>query len=74
MLSASLHLPRCCESSERLSEFLDGELDERARHEIARHLASCEACAQLAVDLAATIHALHGLRPSSDGDRQSGPN
>jgi anti-sigma factor RsiW len=69
MSSASLHLPRCCETSERLSEFLDDELDENARHEVALHLAACEACAQLAVELAATVHALHELRSCPDPER-----
>lgn len=62
MPTPSLHLPRCCETTDRLSQFLDEELDEAARHEVALHLAICEACAQLAADLAATVHALHGLR------------
>jgi anti-sigma factor RsiW len=60
---ASLHLPRCEEVSDHLSEFLDGELEPREAHEVALHLAICEACAQLLVELAETVHALHGLRP-----------
>jgi anti-sigma factor RsiW len=72
MLSASLHLPRCGETAARLSEFLDGDLDEAARHEVSLHLALCSACAQLAADLAATIHALHGLRSGSDPPRDPG--
>ena len=72
MLSASLHLPRCCETSERLSEFLDDELDSNARHEVALHLAICGACAQLAAELATMVHALHGLRSGSDPERDPG--
>jgi anti-sigma factor RsiW len=61
-------LPRCCETAERLSQFLDDELDPAARHEVALHLAICEACAQLAADLAATVHALHDLRAPLGGE------
>jgi anti-sigma factor RsiW len=70
---ASLHLPRCDEVSERLSEFLDGELEPVEVHEVALHLAICEACAQLLVELASTVHALHGLRTGADvtGDPRS---
>ena len=66
---ASLHLPRCDEVSERLSEFLDGELEPVEVHEVALHLAICEACAQLLVELAETVHALHGLRLGVPGIR-----
>ena len=55
-------LPRCAAIADRLSEFLDDELDDEARHEVALHLALCGACAQLALELAATIRVLHGLR------------
>jgi anti-sigma factor RsiW len=68
----SPHLASCLEISARLSEFLDQELDEAARHEVALHLALCEACAQLAADLAATIHALHGWRPPPVLERDPG--
>ncbi len=68
-LSTSPHLPRCSDVSEHLSEFLDDELDADARHEVALHLALCGACAQLALELAATVHALHGLH---DPDRDAG--
>src|SRR6266542_1328246 len=71
MPTPSLHLPRCCKTAERLSQFLDDELDERARHEVAIHLAICEACAHLAADLAATVHALHRLH--ADRDRDADP-
>lgn len=63
MRAPSTELPLCREMSRRLSEFLDGELDDAARHEVAVHLALCPECAELAADLAATVHALHALRP-----------
>lgn len=65
MLPAYLDLPRCDEISGRLSEFLDGELDEATRHRVEVHLATCTACAQLTAGLAATIRALRGLRAIS---------
>jgi anti-sigma factor RsiW len=69
----SLHLPRCDVISDRLSEFLDGELEPVEAHEVAVHLAICEACAQLFAELASTVHALHGLRTRADvtGDLRS---
>jgi hypothetical protein len=66
---ASLHLPRCEDVSDRLSEFLDGELGLGEAHEVAVHLAICGACAQLLVELAETVHALHGLRLGVPGVR-----
>ena len=70
---ASLHLPRCDEVSERLSEFLDGELEPVEAHEVAVHLAICEGCAQLLVELVETVHALHELRTGAEvtGDPRS---
>lgn len=68
----SVHLPRCCDTAELLSQFLDDELDDAARHEVALHLAICEACAQLAADLSATVHALHGLRAAAGRGAGSG--
>lgn len=61
---ASLQPRPCRECSDRLSEFLDRELEDRERHAVALHLAGCEDCAQLAVDLAVTVYALHRLRRS----------
>ncbi len=61
MLPAYLDLPRCDEVSERLSEFLDGELDESWRSRVVLHLAICGACARFASELAVTVQALHGL-------------
>ncbi|HID57206.1 TPA: hypothetical protein EYP37_11800 [Candidatus Poribacteria bacterium] len=37
---------RCRDVRGKLSEFLDGELDERTRDEIRRHLEICEECAR----------------------------
>jgi anti-sigma factor RsiW len=61
MIPLRLDMPRCEEIVDRLSEFIDGELDERATARVALHLAICSACAGFATELAATIEALHRL-------------
>lgn len=53
--------PGCAEISARLSEYLDGEADERSRERIALHLSRCSPCARLAVELALTVQVLHGI-------------
>ncbi len=63
MRSSLLDVPGCDEVVERLSEYLDGELDDRTRARVARHLAACAACARFAAELAATIEAVHRLAP-----------
>jgi anti-sigma factor RsiW len=67
VLPAYLHLQRCDEISGRLSEFLDGELDEPTRRRVKVHLATCRACERLAEGLAATIRALHRLGHGARG-------
>jgi anti-sigma factor RsiW len=62
MIRAPMELPRCDEVSARLSDLLDGELDDLQGDRVALHLATCAACARLARELAVTIRALHGLR------------
>jgi anti-sigma factor RsiW len=64
-MNPALGALRCEEIADRLSEFLDGELDPAASARVALHLATCAGCAHLAVELDATIRALHRLpRPS----------
>jgi hypothetical protein len=55
--------------SERLSEYLDGELDPEAAREIAAHLAGCAACGELAAELRrvlARAQALEDRPPHED--------
>jgi hypothetical protein len=59
--------PRCREVIDRLSEFLDGELDQSAAELVALHLEGCASCAQFARELALTILALHRLRTRCGG-------
>jgi anti-sigma factor (TIGR02949 family) len=70
MTPFALDVPRCEEIADRLSEFLDGELDEGAAARIAFHLATCAGCARLASELEATIRALHRL-PRRAGGRST---
>lgn len=60
-------VPGCEEVLARLSELLDGELGEEAAARIVLHLAACTGCARFAAELAATIDALHRLRPCAPG-------
>jgi len=55
----------CDEVSDRVSEYLDGELEPAVARTIARHLERCARCARLAAELALTIAALHRLCPAS---------
>jgi anti-sigma factor RsiW len=45
-----------------LSDYLDGELSPPEERTVAVHLRQCRTCGQLAVELAATIAALHRLK------------
>ena len=67
MLEAPVHLARCEEVAERLSEFLDGELGPIASARVALHLALCTACARFTAELAATVRALHRLPRRAEG-------
>lgn len=67
MIPVGLDVARCEDVEQRLSEFLDGELDERGAGRIALHLALCPGCARLAAELEATIRALHRLARPLDG-------
>ncbi len=61
MLTAPLILPRCEDVADHVSEFLDGELDERARERVRLHIVVCSGCARLAADLGVVVAALHRL-------------
>jgi len=53
---------------DRLSVYIDGRLDDRARGELERHLDACPACRRDLTELRATVQALHDL-PQSDVPR-----
>jgi anti-sigma factor RsiW len=54
----------CDRVADRLSDYLDGELDPSVARTIAVHLCRCPGCARNAAELALTIAALHRLSPA----------
>ncbi|HEY6003196.1 MAG TPA: zf-HC2 domain-containing protein [Anaeromyxobacter sp.] len=61
MIPVALDVPGCEEVARKLSDFLDGELEPPAAARLVLHLAACPGCARLAIELDATIRALHQL-------------
>ena len=59
-------MSRCADIRERLSAFVDGELEAREAREVEQHLAGCAECAELGAALemlAATTESLRNLEP-----------
>lgn len=52
--------PRCLEIFARLSEYLDGELDEMDCRLIEEHIQDCEPCVEFVRSLRRSIEAAHG--------------
>ncbi len=61
LISGPLAPLRCDELSERLSALIDGERDAAALVRVRLHVSGCPACARLALELLATVEAMHGL-------------
>lgn len=57
---------RCQKVRERLSAYLDGELEDAARREVERHLAGCESCRETYAELE-QVHALLVRAERSEG-------
>jgi anti-sigma factor RsiW len=53
----------CARVADRLSEYLDGELERALAEQVRRHLEECAGCARCAAELAVTIPALRALGP-----------
>lgn len=51
----------CHETGERLSDYLEDELDPRAHMRVARHLTRCKRCRALLESLARTVEQLRSL-------------
>jgi anti-sigma factor RsiW len=49
------------ETRDRLSDYIDGELDSRTRTRIMRHLARCERCRAMFESLTRTLEQLRSL-------------
>jgi anti-sigma factor RsiW len=56
------HRDRCRDTRAHLSEYLDGELDERAAARVERHVRWCPNCGRMLANLSRTIGALRALR------------
>jgi predicted anti-sigma-YlaC factor YlaD len=52
----------CEEVCERLSDYLDRDLDACDLERVTEHLRACIGCERMARELAAVVQALHGLR------------
>jgi anti-sigma factor RsiW len=62
MTPVALEFLACEQVLDRISDYLDAELDPRRASGVALHLALCAGCARFASELAATVAALHRLR------------
>ena len=56
---------RCREARERLSDYLDGELEGRETASLERHLRWCPRCRQVLRNLDRTVSALRRLAPDA---------
>jgi len=57
---------RCSEVLERLSDYLDGEIDEAMRARIVAHLEGCELCERFGGEMGRTLSELHDLLASPE--------
>lgn len=57
---------RCSEVLERLSDYLDGEIDEAMRAKIVAHLEGCEQCEQLGGEMGRALGDLRDLLASPE--------
>jgi anti-sigma factor RsiW len=56
------HHEHCHDARARLSEYLDGELDERSAARVARHVRWCPSCHRMLANLSRTVGGLRALR------------
>lgn len=61
--------PRCLEVFARLSEYLDGELDEADCRLIEEHIRDCEPCVRFLRSLRRSIDAAHQFSPRVEPGR-----
>ncbi len=54
----------CAETRDLLSDYVDGELEPRARRRIVRHLLTCRRCRAALRSLKATIAGLNAIGPA----------
>jgi anti-sigma factor RsiW len=56
-----LYHQHCRETRAKMSELIDGELDERTAAKVARHARWCPNCRRMLKDLRRTVEGLQGL-------------
>lgn len=56
------HRERCRETRAQMSDYLDGELDERAAESVESHVRWCPNCHRMLTNLTRTIGGLRALR------------
>ena len=70
------HRDRCRDTRAHMSEYLDGELDERTAARVERHIRWCPNCGRMLANLSRTIGGLRALRdlptPADKAKRQLG--
>lgn len=57
----------CRETRERLSDYLDGDLEARTRRRVGRHVARCKHCQALLESLTRTLEQLRSLGSIDQG-------
>jgi anti-sigma factor RsiW len=65
------HRDRCRDTRAHLSEYLDGELDERTAAQVERHVRWCPNCGRMLANLSRTIGALLALRDLPTAEDES---
>ena len=56
------HQDRCRETRAHMSDYLDGELDERTAASVERHVRWCPNCGRMLANLTRTLSGLRALR------------
>lgn len=67
----SRHRRRCAEVRGQMSEYLDGDLDEREVRRFERHMRYCMNCRRMRESLRRTVAGLQRL--NSEGEPKAGP-
>jgi anti-sigma factor RsiW len=67
------HRDRCRATRARMSDYLDGELDEQTAARVGRHVRWCPNCGRMLSNLSRTIGGLRALRDLSTPAGESDP-
>jgi len=66
------HRQRCRHVREEMSDYLDGELDERSARQLDRHVRWCPSCRRMLANLRRTIQGLQALEESTSAEPPPG--